>query len=1008
MLPVLLLLACGDPGTEPDPAKDPKPVAIALSPSDATLSFIGETAVFTATVTDQFGAPFDASVVWTGDSDDVFSVTSSSSGNASAVAKAVANGSGTITASFQNLSATASVTVAQAPTTALVSSGADQEGLPGANLAELVSFRVNDRGGAPVPRLVVRFAPNDDHGSADPDSANTDVNGEAATLWTLGSKVGPQILTASVPGGPRVRVTATGSFGSAIEPVAGERQRALPGIALRDPIVVRVLDKHGNAMAGTTVLFAPEPGEGAVTADSVIADGAGEAAVVWTLGDSVGTQRLNASVPFGPGIQITATGLSGLGVCDRTPQVRDALVEATGRRHCTEVTQHQLGRITSFPPRGYFWWSGVTGLYDDDFAGLTGLEHLDLSTRHGSNDGRDWRQLSELPPKVFSDLSNLKSLNLSRNKLQTVPEGVLSSLTKLEHLSLVGNSITELPPRIFQNLTKLRVLKVSIGTDGADSHSQDPEYHAEIADRSLVGLSPLAALEAFGSYREAIQARALLQSPQASGSTTVASPSPGSFPVDLFWGLVNLDTLWIETGFSDMPPDALRGPSSLRSLEIHGPLSVSEGLLSGMVGIERLFLAVSEIAPNAFQGLTSLAVLGLHGPADKPIAIPEPLLWGLGNLNSLRLTVSAIAPGALRDLTSLRSLEIGGTAHSLPRLDHMTVLENLSLNGLPLTTIEPHNIPASPKLTSLNITHTKIRELPARVFSNANQLETIGFNWNADLIRLDPLAFADLAKLEGLNLWGAKRLQSLPAGVFAGLHELRWIWFEGVSGLETIDSGVFTDLPSLEQLAMGAGGGEGGEALGKLTKLPPLALSNLTNLTLLWFNGFPIEDLPSRALSGKSRLRWLELLWTRIPKLHPGTFEGVTALTRATVCKELEGGGFPLHVSLRRTDSDSLSAPAPARIVVAVTEGTPFDVPIVLSASSGSLSADTTTVPAGSVVSDTITVTASAGDTTGVVLSMQLLPPNVQYGGCGFNPSSRQPYYVGLRPQLADPITLFR
>ena len=152
----------------------------------------------------------------------------------------------------------------------------------------------------------MHFTPGVDHGSVEPDSAETDAAGEVATAWTLGPKLGPQILTASVGDGPRVRVTANGTFGSAIELVSGNRQRALPGAALRDPIVVRVLDKQGGPFSGTTVVFATSAGHGSVTADTVTTDDAGEVAVVWTLGDTVGSQRLNAEVPSGPSIQVTA------------------------------------------------------------------------------------------------------------------------------------------------------------------------------------------------------------------------------------------------------------------------------------------------------------------------------------------------------------------------------------------------------------------------------------------------------------------------------------------------------------------------------------------------------------------------------------------------------------------------------------------------------------------------------------------------------------------------------
>lgn len=1009
MLPVLVVTACGDPTTEPDPPTVPKPVAIALSPPEATLSFIGETAVFAATVTDQYGAPFDASVSWSGDADGVFSVASSASASASAVAKAIANGSGTITASFMELSATASVTVAQVPTTALVSSGADQEALPGASLAEPVFVEVSDRGGTPVPGLAVRFTPNDNHGSVDPDSTDTDSSGQASTLWTLGSKVGPQILTASVPDGPRLRVTATGSYGSAIEIVAGRRQRALPGAVLREPIVVRVLNKRQRPVAGTTVLFTPEPSHGSVNSDTVTTDEAGEAAVVWTLGDSVGTQSLNASVPFGPSIPITATGLTGVGVCDRTPEVRDALVSATNRRHCSEVTSHQLARITSFPPRSPFW-IGVTHLYEDDFAGLTGLDSLNLGPRR-LDDSTPWFQLSELPPRVFSDLRSLKSLTLSHHNLETLPESVFSPLTQLEHLSLSGNPITHLPIRVFRDLTNLQSLELTIGPDASSSLFQglsSSASPAETGDGSSATMSPLAALQEYGSldaWREAMQAKALPRAPEPPALARVTNPSTGSFPAGLFTALVRLRDLSIETGFSTFPPDALHGATSLRSLRINGPTDIPDGLLSGFSDLENLWLLVSAVETNGLRGLTALRKLNLEVSDIAPGAFRD-----LASLERLWLYISgskaSLPPDLLSPLSHLSFLTIGGTQlEELPRLSHLTVLKGLSLWRIPVPTIEAHNIPASPKLTTLFIRDTRIGQIPARVFANAPQLDVIGLHNNRNLTRLDPLAFAGLGKLRYIQIFSNK-VRALPTGVFSDLRELRIVWLDRERELEVIAEGALSDLLSLEQLAftleplaLTSGGN-------KLTSLPEDAFANLPKLRLLWFHHYPIADLPPDAFAGKPELRTLRFEHNRITRLHPGVFLGPAKLTDVRFCGN-PGAAFPLHVSLMRTDTDALSAPGPASIVVGVKEGAPFDLALELSASSGSLSADTTTVPAGALVSDAITVTASAGDTTGVVLSMEILPSSTFFHWCYHIPA-RGPRYLGIYPKLGDPITLFR
>lgn len=102
-----LLPGCGgDDPVEPEPPPDPpRAAAISISPESADLASIGATAQFTATISDQFGAPFQGAISWSSGAPTVFTV------DANGVVTAVGNGSGSVQASFESLSATASVAV---------------------------------------------------------------------------------------------------------------------------------------------------------------------------------------------------------------------------------------------------------------------------------------------------------------------------------------------------------------------------------------------------------------------------------------------------------------------------------------------------------------------------------------------------------------------------------------------------------------------------------------------------------------------------------------------------------------------------------------------------------------------------------------------------------------------------------------------------------------------------------------------------------------------------------
>jgi len=81
---------------------------------------------------------------------------------------------------------------------------APSSGTAGRALSKSVRVVVRDRFGNPVPNATVRFSVSG--GSASPKSGMSDASGAVWTKWTLGSKAGNQVLTASVRS-PAVKAT---------------------------------------------------------------------------------------------------------------------------------------------------------------------------------------------------------------------------------------------------------------------------------------------------------------------------------------------------------------------------------------------------------------------------------------------------------------------------------------------------------------------------------------------------------------------------------------------------------------------------------------------------------------------------------------------------------------------------------------------------------------------------------------------------------------------------------
>ena len=285
-------------------------------------------------------------------------------------------------------------------------------------------------------------------------------NGTATITATAGSVSGTATVTMVV--GPRV--TLDSGEGSA--PEGGVVTLGLTVDPVPDSAIsVRyTLGTDGDPVTTDADAFDYTDGGGGAVE---IAAGASSAAIEIAINDDdeiesareVFTLTLDtpgSDAGYGLGLVATAAVTIEEGVCDRTPQVGNEIVQQAEVGECSEVEDRHLASIHGldlcFPKEE---WQGcareddpITVLREGDFLGFAALEWLNL----GGND------LTALPEGVFSGLSRLRSLQLSLNELTALPEGVFSGLSNLEDLPLFVNRLTELPAGVFSGLSKLSSL----------------------------------------------------------------------------------------------------------------------------------------------------------------------------------------------------------------------------------------------------------------------------------------------------------------------------------------------------------------------------------------------------------------------------------------------------------------------------------------------------------------------------------------------------------------------
>jgi hypothetical protein len=104
--------------------------------------------------------------------------------------------------------------------------------------------------------------------------------------------------------------TAKSGAAASVAIKSGDQQNGTVGKALQQPIVVRALDRNGNAVPGASIKVSAADGRAADTL--VTADSAGLARIQWTLGQTAGAQRLAVKIAGRDGaVEVTAKARAG-------------------------------------------------------------------------------------------------------------------------------------------------------------------------------------------------------------------------------------------------------------------------------------------------------------------------------------------------------------------------------------------------------------------------------------------------------------------------------------------------------------------------------------------------------------------------------------------------------------------------------------------------------------------------------------------------------------------------
>lgn len=188
----LLLISCDSGGfVNSDPTQAATPTSVQLDSVPANLAR-DDTVLLGAKVLDENGTPMPGLPVdWSSSDPKVASVEPTSASKA--LLAGVDQGTATITASYNQLSASISVEVHRRPTDLVYVSGSGQAGTAGEQLPDSLVIRAVDRRGDPVSGVDVSFVVTSGGGSVSPANGFTDMDGFLSAAWTLGSSSQQQV-----------------------------------------------------------------------------------------------------------------------------------------------------------------------------------------------------------------------------------------------------------------------------------------------------------------------------------------------------------------------------------------------------------------------------------------------------------------------------------------------------------------------------------------------------------------------------------------------------------------------------------------------------------------------------------------------------------------------------------------------------------------------------------------------------------------------------------------------
>lgn len=263
-------------------------------------------------------------------------------------------------------------------------------------------------------------------------------------------------------------------------------------------------------------------------------------------------------------------------------------------------------------------------------------------------------KLINFPPAMFSALSLLKVLNLSRNEMSSLADRSFEGLSSLTYVDLSDNKLSSLPPELFIETTRLKEIhlrnnSINVLAPGIfsvlrelvvlDMSFNDLNSHW-IGSATFAGLEKLMLLDLSANKINKVDAT-------------------------IFKSLKKLQVLRLQENYIDMIPE-----NTFLELQNLNTLVLSNNRLS-------------VISSFTFDGLKNLQTLSLD--INRLSLIDTNAFKKCPNLQDLHINRNKLqaVPEALRDLKTIKTLDLG--ENQIQNIDNTSLQSLSTIYGLRLT-----------------------------------------------------------------------------------------------------------------------------------------------------------------------------------------------------------------------------------------------------------------------------------------------------------------------------------